>query len=112
MVVLPEHAQDLAAHEDARAQVVSTTNRANADHLMDEATHECLRLAAEQEDAARWAITQAVKAVRSERSAVEVAKADLQRASQEKLRLIDKHRKDDLRGTTFQSWTTIEKELN
>jgi hypothetical protein len=106
-ITLPEHEQDLGAHFDARDQVVNCKQR-KADLLVDEATHECLRLATEQEDAARWAINEALKAVRRERTAIEVCKADLQRAAQEKLRLMEKYRKDDLRGTTFTSWSKVE----
>ena len=106
-ITLPEHEQDLGAHFDARNQVVNCKQR-KADLLVDEATHECLRLATEQEDAARWAINEALKAVRRERTAIEVCKADLQRAAQEKLRLMEKYRKDDLRGTTFTSWNKVE----
>ena len=48
------------------------------------------------------------KDMRKERSIVEVCKADLQRAVQEKFRLMAKHRADDLRGTTFIGWNAEE----
>ena len=105
---LPEHAQDLQAHYEARQRVVKTTNRFRADHLVDEATHECLRLAAEQENSARWALNEALKAARRERSAFEACKADLQRAAQEKQRVLAKFKQDDLRGTTFHSWNQMD----
>ena len=108
---LPEAAQDLAAHHIARERVVNTTNRVEADHLVDEATHECLRLAAELEDTARWALTEATKAARREASVVEKCKADVQRAAQEKGRLLAKFKADDLRGTTFRGWNNVELEM-
>ena len=107
LTTLPEQAQDLAAHYDAHDQVVKTMNRAAGDRLIVEATHECLRLATEQEDVARWVIGEALKAVRREKTAVEVCKADLQRASQEKRRILEVHKRNEMRGTTFNEGTRL-----
>ena len=112
LTTLPEQAQDLAAHYDAHDQVVKTTNRAAGDRLIVEAAHECLRLATEQEDVARWVIGEALKAVRREKTAVEVCKADLQRASQEKRRILEEHKRNDMRGTTFKEWNKNESDAS
>ena len=107
-IILPEHEQDLRAHFNARERVVKTTNRFEADHLVDEATHDCLRLATESECLARYTLNRALKAARRERSVLEACKADLQRAAQQKHRVLEKHKHDDLRGTTFLSWNQMD----
>ena len=105
-VALPQRVQELDGHCSARHQVVQTKDRFTVSHLEDHATHECLRLAAEQENSARAAVTEALKIVRRERSALEVCKADLQRAMQEKGRILARHRVNNLRGTTFTAWNS------
>jgi len=107
-IALPQRVQELDGHCSARHQVVQTKDRFTVSHLEDHATHECLRLAVEQEDSARAAVTEALKIVRRERSALEVCKADLQRAMQEKGRMLARHRVNNLRGTTFTAWNSEE----
>jgi len=101
---LPEAAHEINAHEDARNQIVQAVDRTSAMHLQDHATHECLRRAADQEDKSRFAMNEALKAARRERSAIEVCKADLQRAMAQKHRMLAQYRADDMRGTTFGGW--------
>ena len=105
-VALPQRVLELDGHCSARHQVVQTKDRFTVSHLEDHATHECLRLAAEQENSARAAVTEALKIVRRERSALEVCKADLQRAMQEKGRILARHRVNNRRGTTFTAWNS------